>query len=73
MPGCTPKGTVGTPGTRKQTRRTSHGNPERRKQEAALRAADRDKRTSQEQILLLDARLGLGVGAVKERARLARG
>jgi len=36
----------------------------------AERATERAKRTPQEQLGVLDARLGLGEGAVKERARL---
>lgn len=37
---------------------------------ANVRQAERDKRSSAEQLLLLDLRLGVGVGAVRERARL---
>ena len=36
----------------------------------AERATERAKRTPQEQLGVLDARLGLGHGAAKERARL---
>lgn len=38
---------------------------------AELRAA-RDNRTAKEQVALLDQRLGVGVGAKKERARLSK-
>lgn len=39
--------------------------------EADQRADDRANRSNQEQIALLDKRLGKGKGAVKERKRLA--
>lgn len=41
-----------------------------RRQEAEVRQAERDKRTPAQQIEVLNARLGIRVGAVKERARL---
>lgn len=37
------------------------------------RSQARDYRTAQQQLNLLDKRLGVGVGAKKERERLARG
>jgi hypothetical protein len=43
-----------------------------RQDEAKERQALRDKRTPQDQIAVLDAKLGVGVGAVKERARLQK-
>lgn len=37
---------------------------------AAQRQADRSRRSEEEQLALLDKRLGVGVGAAKERKRL---
>lgn len=42
----------------------------RRRQTAIELAEERAKRSSQEQLAILDHRLGVGMGAVKERARL---
>lgn len=42
-----------------------------RREEAVERQAERDKRTAKQQIEMLDFRLGKGVGAKKERARLS--
>ena len=43
---------------------------EERRKEAKERQALRDKRTDEDQIAVLDARLGDGKGAKKERTRL---
>ncbi len=43
---------------------------EERKQTAKELTEERAKRSPQEQLALLDYKLGKGVGAVKERARL---
>jgi len=45
---------------------------EERKDGAMIGQAERDKRSPAGQIAALDIRLGLGVGAKKERARLRR-
>lgn len=45
--------------------------PQARRTRAAERQAARDARSPEEQIALLDSRFGVGLGAVKERARLA--
>lgn len=44
---------------------------QRRREEAAKRQAARDARSPAEQLARLDAMLGVGVGATRERARLA--
>lgn len=41
-----------------------------RREEAAQRAEARSKRSPQDQLAILDRNLGVGIGAVKERARL---
>lgn len=43
-----------------------------RREQAAKRQAERAKRSPAEQLALLDARLGKGQGAKKERARLEK-
>ncbi len=43
-----------------------------RQEEADVRDAERAKRTPQQQVVVLDTRLGKGEGAVKERARLQK-
>lgn len=43
----------------------------RRRSGVEVRQARRDALTPNEQLLALNARLGVGVGAVRERARLA--
>lgn len=50
-------------------RRGSAARADRRKNAEAL-AAERAKRSPQQQLKKLDDKLGVGVGAVKERARL---
>ena len=42
------------------------------REDAELRKVVRDARTHEEQLELLDDRLGIGVGAKRDRARLAR-
>jgi hypothetical protein len=44
---------------------------EDRVRETAERAKERSERSPQQQVALLDHRLGVGVGAKKERGRLA--
>jgi len=44
----------------------------RRREEAAERQEAREGRTAEQQVALLDQRLGKGVGAERERARLAQ-
>ncbi len=44
----------------------------RRRQEAIKRNEERNKRTPQEQMALLDLKLGKGFGAKRERARLEK-
>lgn len=48
-----------------------HG-PDARRVKAQFRANTRGTRTAAVQLAELDARLGMGVGATKERARLAK-
>jgi len=45
-------------------------NPERKRQEAQARDLSRDKLSPTQQLAHLDARLGAGIGAKKERAKL---
>ena len=45
---------------------------DRRREAAEGRAFERENRTAQQQLDKLDALLGEGVGAVKERARLEK-
>lgn len=52
------------------TRKNLLNRVESRKSGAAKRAADRMVRSAQDQINVLDKRLGIGIGAFKERARL---
>ena len=49
------------------------GNVERaeRRERAGIRQASRDTRTNEQQLALLDTRLGKGEGAEKERKRLS--
>ena len=57
---------------RGSTRGWSRHGKETRVKEALTRAEERAKRSPQEQLAVLDARNGKGVGAQKERARLAK-
>ena len=41
-----------------------------RREEAEQRKEERDNRTSQQQLTALDNRLGVDIGAIKERTRL---
>lgn len=43
-----------------------------RREEALKRQESRDKRSTAEQLKLLDEKLGIDVGAIKERTRLMR-
>jgi len=43
-----------------------------KQEEAVFRQEDRDKRSNQEQLDVLDKRLGRDIGAKKERARLKK-
>jgi len=45
---------------------------EERRKEAEARQAERDQLTPEKQLARLDERLGVGVGAAKERARLQK-
>lgn len=51
-------------------RRMGRSKKQKRKEEALFRAEVRDMMTPQLQLDRLDARLGYGVGATKERCRL---
>jgi len=57
---------------RGSTKGWSRHGKETRVKEALERADARSRRTPQEQLAVLDARNGKGVGAQKERARLAK-
>lgn len=48
----------------------AHHGPEARREKAKYRQEERDKLSPREQLKELDKRLGKGVGAQKERARL---
>jgi len=54
----------------KPKRHTYHPLAASRRAEAAHRQLKRDQRSPKQQLAKLDSRLGKGVGAVKERARL---
>ena len=67
----------------KQSYEIRHGHPRRvkarrfsareaRRQEAIKRAEEYGKLSAEEKIRRLDARLGVGIGAVKEREKLHR-
>lgn len=55
----------------KHGRARSKVSREARRKSAAVIAEERKKRPALEQLALLDQRLGKGVGAVRERKRLA--
>jgi hypothetical protein len=55
-----------------EKRRATHERRKIRKIYGGDRQVLADARTPAEQLAMLDARLGIGVGAVKERNRLAR-
>ena len=48
------------------------GRTKTKQKEAGERAAERAERTPAEQLSVLDRRFGVGLGAVRERARLAK-
>ena len=54
----------------KQGKGVARRKKEQKRAEAEARAAARAQRSPQAQIALLDKRLGKGVGAARERARL---
>lgn len=56
----------------KMGRRVWKFNRDSRKKIAEKNSEDRMSRSSQEQLTILDKRLGKGVGALKERARLQK-
>lgn len=59
-------------GQKMATRKNFKGRIEERKARAAMRQETRNGRNVAEQLTLLDQRLGAGIGAKKERARLAK-
>ncbi len=68
------KTTTGTPA--RASRRTNRGRwkhlvTAKRREEAEARQVEYDKKTPQQKIDALDALFGVGLGAAKERARLA--
>jgi hypothetical protein len=56
-----------------QKRIATHARRTEQRNRAANRVLVRSSRSNAEQIAMLDARLGKGVGAKRERARLQRG
>lgn len=64
------KSTSLLPEDRRTHGRLGFNGPEEKRHDATERQAERAKRTPQEQIAVLDRRLGTGQGAIKERARL---
>jgi len=56
----------------RRKRRRGFGAKQERREKAETLAAERAKRTPQQQLARLDEKLGEGVGATKERARLQK-
>jgi hypothetical protein len=59
-------------GARTSSHICSHPFERLRRENAEKRQTERNNRTAREQIAALDAKLGVGVGAVRERTRLAK-
>lgn len=64
-------GIRGTKGNNARNKRTTFPDVRRRQEAAAARKAVSDARPPQEQLVRLDQAFGVGVGAKKERAKLA--
>ena len=64
------KSTAVLPEDRRAHGRLGYQSKENKRRDVTERQAERAKRTPQEQIAILDRRLGIGQGAVRERAKL---